>query len=152
MGGVGVVRWLHRPLGRGQNPKSISVSFSSEFSGNGLVKYLWRWRQVKARASKTCPELSAHMAFSAVALPEGDSLNTEPGDEEWGRRGVDFPSFGVVAGPIQQSLITWLVPGCGSTVAMITGHSHWDAVILAWGIRKGRLLHYCLWGVGCSRA
>ena len=40
---------------------------------------------MKARASKTCPELSAHTAFSAVALPEGDSLNTEPGDEEWGR-------------------------------------------------------------------
>ena len=84
MGEVGVVRWLHRPLGRGQSPKSISFSFSSESSGSGLVKYLWRWRQVKARASKTCPELSAHPAFSAVALPEGDSLDTEPGDEEGG--------------------------------------------------------------------
>ena len=39
---------------------------------------------MKARASKTCPELFAHPAFSAVALPEGDSLDTEPGDEEGG--------------------------------------------------------------------
>lgn len=64
--------------------------------------------------------------FLQWLYPEGDSLNTELGEER-GTGGLT-PSFGVVAGPIQQSLITWLL----QVAAQLLPCFHWDAVFLAW--------------------